>query len=634
MIRCLILSIILFLVFDQSKAQDEYVYLDIEEYKAKVYASWIGQIIGNTYGLSYEFQYIDEPGPDNFPYGYGWTLDIVREHNGAFSDDDTDIEYMYLTQMEEHGIEPTYAQLRDAWMSHVKERVWAANRQALTLMHAGHYPPVTGSRKFNSQWSQIDPQLVNEIWAFTAPGMIDYAVEKSRFAAKITNDDFGIEPTLVYAAMYSSAFFESDVTKLIEIGQDVLPQKSHFSQVIDRVRELHNQYPENWLAARKSIKEEYYEKATHNPYAWMPIDATLNGALGILALLYGEGDIQKTLDLSCALGMDADNQAATMVGLVAIITGIEGIPNELLFPLPDNKWDKPFNNSYKMITRDVLTDANLTDMAERMAIQGEKIILAKGGSIIDIEGIPHYKIPINAKYTSPFEFNIRDSFHVEVGKSFDYPVYVGGPESVVIQIINSDSDNLIIKNKSILAVFDEPGKYNFEIQATNGSQSIVRPITIHVHSKNLAPLASEKSEPLLADGDIYKTVSLGTSLSSNEHVNVGYLFEKAVSVSTISINTGLIPEFHGWFTSMDIHYRDEIGKMMTVKNLSGYPRMNMDNNQWLKPHFMTYWYSFDAVQTTEIVLTAQVGGIPEDGAPEGQNITYTISVSEFGVHSN
>ena len=65
-----------------------------KEYGERVYAAWLGQIVGNIYGLSYEFAFIDEPGPDDFPYGFGPSLERVREVNGAFSDDDTDIEYL------------------------------------------------------------------------------------------------------------------------------------------------------------------------------------------------------------------------------------------------------------------------------------------------------------------------------------------------------------------------------------------------------------------------------------------------------------------------------------------------------------------------------------------------------------
>ena len=45
----------------------------------------------------------------------------AAEVDGAFSDDDTDIEYMYLLQMEQHGIEPTYAQLAAAWLTATPE---------------------------------------------------------------------------------------------------------------------------------------------------------------------------------------------------------------------------------------------------------------------------------------------------------------------------------------------------------------------------------------------------------------------------------------------------------------------------------------------------------------------------------
>jgi len=68
--------------------------LSVAKYEDKVAGFWLGQLIGNIYGLSHEFQYLDKPGPDAFPYGYGAALDRAIEVDGAFSDDDTDLEYM------------------------------------------------------------------------------------------------------------------------------------------------------------------------------------------------------------------------------------------------------------------------------------------------------------------------------------------------------------------------------------------------------------------------------------------------------------------------------------------------------------------------------------------------------------
>ena len=55
--------------------------------------------------------------------------------------------------------------------------------------------------------------------------------------------------------------------------------------------------------------------------------------MAILALLYGDGDFRETLDMSCALGFDADNQAATMIGLLGVALGSAALPEHLLFPL-------------------------------------------------------------------------------------------------------------------------------------------------------------------------------------------------------------------------------------------------------------------------------------------------------------
>ena len=142
LILCLLIAVTICCLTCKSEKQtgkSESKLLSVREYKDAVYASWIGQIIGNAYGLCYEFRFVGESGPDSFPYGYTWTLDELKKYNGAFSDDDTDIEYMYLTQMEKHGIEPAYYRLAEAWNAHIKSKIWCTNRAALTLMHAGHY---------------------------------------------------------------------------------------------------------------------------------------------------------------------------------------------------------------------------------------------------------------------------------------------------------------------------------------------------------------------------------------------------------------------------------------------------------------------------------------------------------------
>lgn len=57
----------------------------------------------------------------------------------------------------------------------------------------------------------------------------------------------------------------------------------------------------------------------------------------------------------------------------------QGLPNDLLFPVQEFDSTKPFNDFYKNISRFDMPDAGLEDVANRMAAQGEKIILRHGG---------------------------------------------------------------------------------------------------------------------------------------------------------------------------------------------------------------------------------------------------------------
>ncbi len=616
--------------------------IPVQEYKDAVYASWIGQIVGNTYGLCYEFKFVDEPGPDKFPYGYTWTLDELKKHNGVFSDDDTDIEYMYLVQMEKNGIEPTCYQLAEAWKTHVKTKVWCANRAALTLMHAGHYPPVTGSKEFNPQWMQIDPQLVNEIWAVTAPGMISYAVGKSEYTARITNDSFGLEPTRHYAAMYSAAFFEKDIHKLIDIGAASLPKDCKFAGIVEHVKQLYAKYPDDWQAARKIVKDNYLVHADYNKHAWPPIDANLNGALGIMALLYGQGDFQKTLDYCCAFGMDADNQAATMCGLLGIVNGLDAIPKNLMYPLDDANWKKPLNDIYKMVTREGLGDATLTGMAERIAAQGEKIILAKGGKVITKDGKKYYSINAFSKFSAPFELNPLPEIFTEIHKSFSYPIYTGGNDgSVILYAKGNLPSGVEIKNSKLSGRPDKTGKYSFKIIARDKTEGKGINVNFTVHSENLAgtaqkivfnEIAVDKNIEIIRDGTTEETFFSIKNGAEREIDFYGYKWDTTKKISALSFNNGVPQEYCGWFTSFVVEYLKN-GKWIKIDNIKVSPEMNLDNSQWLKSNFMDYEISFAPVKTKGIRIVGLAGGVQKDAGNAHLGMQYYTSISELRVYA-
>jgi hypothetical protein len=639
------ISVILFNSCGVLADNSHYQKIAVAEYQDKVKASWLGQIIGNTYGLSYEFKFIDQPGPNKFPYGFGEYLAKVKEVNGAFSDDDTDIEYMYLLQMEKHGSTPSYSVLADAWQYHVREKVWVANRQAVALMHAGYSPPLTGHKTLNPQWFQIDPQLVNEIWAVTAPGMIDYAAAKTRWAGRITSDDFGLDPAVMYGAMFSAAFFERDIVRLIEAGLAALPAQSRFAAIVRHMQQLHKQYPNDWQKARAVMAEHYYRAFDYNKNSWLVVDANLNGACAILALLYGGGDFQKTLDMASAMGFDADNQAASMSGLLGIVGGTAILPKNLLFPIPELKWSQPYNDRYINVSRVDLPDARISDLVARMANEGEKIILAQGGKKIVEDGVEYYLINPRAKFAAPLELPDTPVLFAEQGQmfSFNTGIDVSTSNEKLTLLSGALPPGLHLQSGVISGVPQTPALYRFKLRLSSGKKTVEHEYVINVHTKNLAPVANEvlhnltgaensgQLNQVLRDGNIETTYYSAENSAVSKQDFYGYRWEQAQNISVLRFNPGTPKEFSGWFTSLRVQYLDNSGAWQDVQQLQIVPAINFDNSQWLKGIGINHTLSFVPVITNAIRIIGAAGGVERDHFNGGGREFYT-AISELSVH--
>lgn len=373
-----------------------------DELMDKLSGFWNGQLLGNYMGFPFENLYVDEPVPVLVDRVYTANYDgdpalkinskdrrghipvLASALRGAFSDDDTDIEFVTLHAVEKYGLDITYPEITQIWKTHINDYIWVANREARNLMDRGLIAPDTGRKENNKHWFQIDPQLVNEIWSAFYPGMTEQAAERALWGARITNDDWGTHPTIAYGAMISAAFFESDVQKLVQIGIDAVPNEGPFAEGIRDVVKWHAQ-DGDWRATRKKIHDKYYAYKKGSYEAPVSVVSSLvNGLTGILAVLYGEGDYMKTVGIATSAGYDCDNQAATAGGLMGVLNGFSGIgpvADRLMRDLPAwRPWSKPFNDRYVNISRDeIALHTPISQIVERIAAVAKTAILENGG---------------------------------------------------------------------------------------------------------------------------------------------------------------------------------------------------------------------------------------------------------------
>lgn len=633
--------------------------ITMEELRDKIAGAWIGQMVGNIYGLPFENKFVAEPGNEaDFPYGYSKNLAKLAQYDGAFSDDDTDIEYLYLTLMEKYGTEPTYAQMRNGWMYHIRDRVWLANRAALGLMHYGFTPPFTGDARYNPHWYQIDPQLINEIWAYTAPGMTAYAAEKSAWAARITSDGWATSPTVHYGAMYAEAFFCRDVRKLVETALRQLPADDRYAATVREVLALYDAHPDSWQTARAAIARKYYDQEdAMTKTIW---NANLNGAMGILALLYGGGDLQRTMDIGCAAGFDCDNQTATIGGLLGVMYGAKAIPDALSKPIEG--WSKPFNDRYINITRYDMPDASIDDMIDRTLAQAVALVCSKGGRVVKSAKGDRLIVDTRAHFAAPLEFCVGPQPRIEVGTPVDYSFACVANAAYDWRLTAGTlPEGLAFNNGRLTGTALRTGKYPVTLSLSNGTQTIEKEFTLVVRGRNIAPQAEKIlanvrttnkehlykcwitfGHPMYADsvavindgvrhgaGSVFYTLAAEANIPKIDFL--GYEFAESRRIDMVSLDMGCMEEFGGWFSSLNIQYRDAQGRWHDVGDYTATPALPASDEVFIQPHFVEYLFEFAPVETTALRIVADTK-VQSHWNKATRNTSAFLSVTELSVY--
>ncbi|MBR9998675.1 MAG: ADP-ribosylglycohydrolase family protein [Cyclobacteriaceae bacterium] len=386
------------------------------ELRDKIAGYWIGQLVGNYVGFPFENIYMDKPIPvfiDRYLDFHALdSLDLqmnvndrraympimANAMNGAWTDDDTDIEFVTLHAVEQYGLDITYDEITIMWKKHINRFIWSANRQARDLMDQGLVPPATGNKSNNPYWYRITSQLVNEIWSIFYPGMTKMAARRAGWGAHIMCDSWATHATITYGIMYSAAFFEKNVSRLVQLAIDYLPPDSPYREGLINVVKWH-QENEDWRVTRQLIHDHYFARVDGFEIPYPVGGSVVNGLCGIMAMLYGQGDFTRTVGLATTAGYDCDNQAATCGGLTGVMYGASAIPSYFTLELnPGLQWTKPFNDQYINYSRDDLPNyTTISGIVDRLLKIAEEAILTMGGRKETRNGELFLLIPVDFK---------------------------------------------------------------------------------------------------------------------------------------------------------------------------------------------------------------------------------------------
>ena len=351
--------------------------LSLDEYRDRMTAGWLGQMIGVEWGLPTEFRYQGTTIPDEkVPV---WRPEMI---NHAFGNDDLFVEMTFLRTLETHGMDVS------AWQAgldfaNTKYGLCAANWAGRDNLRRGIAPPDCGHPKYNACADCIDYQIESDYAGLISPGLPQRTIDLANVFGTLVNQGDGVWAGEFMGGLYAEAFFTQDINALLDAGLSCIPTESQYAGMVRDVRRWHREFPNDWRECWRRVKARYVDDpGYHRGRIDQPgSDVKPNGAFVVMGLLYGAGDLARTIRVSMQCGWDSDCNPSSAAGVLLTALGTNAIDGAYLSGLDRSR--KFSHSPYDF-------DALLA-VCERLA--RENVVKAGGSVEKDADGREWFVIP-------------------------------------------------------------------------------------------------------------------------------------------------------------------------------------------------------------------------------------------------
>ncbi|QOL27291.1 ADP-ribosylglycohydrolase family protein [Thalassotalea sp. LPB0316] len=411
---------------------ERYFTINKAKYEQQLKGFWLGQNIANWTGLITEMDKVGTPETMPFYTDDDWQTRDLKAIWGEYvphsnvidfyiepelsvwgSDDDTDIEYIYLHLLSQHQVTMLSAkQIQAGWLNHIYSEVdaplykkfpdskpqkenflWESNQRAYELMQQGLLPPETSLAKNNRKSQMIDAQLTTEVFGLLSPTNVAIAKKISALPISVSASGEAAEIANYYVAMHALASAVDHAKPRAEQIESIALEARHQlsdelypAKMFDAIWAHYKANPniDDWESTRDFVYHRY-QLTEHDGYHYGdPFEAGINFAASLVSLFYGQGDIKKTIKIGSLVGWDADNPTATWGGLLGFMYGHQGVIDAFnLTSVSEDYWIHRTRRNFPDYTPDRDGEDNFSLMAARMLQIIDRIVLNELNGEVD-----------------------------------------------------------------------------------------------------------------------------------------------------------------------------------------------------------------------------------------------------------
>ena len=323
-----LISFVLLSLVGLSALSKDLVVFNRSQLLDKIKGGWAGQVIGCTYGGPTEFRWRGEQIPDNVPIT--WNKGCIKWYydNQPGLYDDVYMDLTFLDVFDRLGMDAPVDSFAMAF-AHAAYPLWHANQAARYNLLNGVMPPLSGHWRNNPHADDIDYQIEADYAGLMSPAMPNAASEVSDKIGHIMNYGNGWYGGVYVGAMYALAFTSTNIEEVVTEALKVIPKRSSFYACMNDIITWHGQ-TDDWRECWRRCQSKWNDErgCPEGVNAPLNIDAMVNCAYILIGLLYGDGDFERTMEISTRCGQDSDCNPASAAGILGTMVGYNRIPEK------------------------------------------------------------------------------------------------------------------------------------------------------------------------------------------------------------------------------------------------------------------------------------------------------------------
>lgn len=292
----------------------------------KIKGGWAGQTFGVTYGGPTEFKYNSRFIPDSIKIPWpvsGYCKEWFDKRSWLY--DDLYMDLTFVEVFEKYGIDTNVDSFAIAFAK-AEYGLSHANQAARYNILNGIMPPGSGYWENNPHADDIDFQIESDFAGLMSPGMPVAASEICDKIGHIMTYGDGWYGGVYVSAMYSLAFIRDDIGFIVREALKMIPPESDFYQCMNDVIGWSEQFAD-WKQTWQKLENKWGNDLTCPLEIFNPgnIEAKMNCAYIIMGLLYGNGDMGKTVEITTRCGADSDCNPSNAAGILGTVIGYSNI---------------------------------------------------------------------------------------------------------------------------------------------------------------------------------------------------------------------------------------------------------------------------------------------------------------------